>query len=292
MPDINLLKDKESVSERSDKKNDGAAIEFTDPSKEKDEVKKRIGGGGVIEFFKSLFSKKEKAKLPKEIERKKIIKEHDEKIEKKAITLKPAMAELEEKKPSMLDKLFHPPVRPRIIKEERVAPEAKSNIGKDSLTPSANIIHKIEPAEEENKVSPLKPVPFRSKAELGAETTPKEEKIESLDVNLIPDDVLAGLQPKSKLKQLGLIVGVIVVLVGLAYGYMMYRQSQIQGKIEKTITEISSVEQDISKYKDLRGNVSLLKKEIDSIDQLLKNHVYWSQFLTYLERYTLSNVYY
>ncbi|MFH1534832.1 MAG: hypothetical protein ABIF80_02505, partial [Patescibacteria group bacterium] len=121
---------------------------------------------------------------------------------------------------------------------------------------------------------------------------PLEEKIQSLDVNLIPDDVLVKLEPKSKLRQLGLAVIIIAVLVGLIYGYMMYRESKIEGDIQVVVVEIESVEQELNNLGYIRESALVLKKQIDSVSQLLNVHIYWSQFLEYLEKYTLPDVYY
>ncbi|PIS42024.1 MAG: hypothetical protein COT24_05710 [Candidatus Kerfeldbacteria bacterium CG08_land_8_20_14_0_20_40_16] len=294
MPDINLLRDKKSISERSEKKKAGSDIEFTAPSKEKDEVKKRIGGGGVMEFFRSLFSKKEKTDSTKEMQKKKIIRESTERKRKKIVPPPsfPAVNTFEkEKKPSMLDRLFHPPVRTNIIKEEEKETEIPKRQSAEELISRGTAVKKVE-SSEKYEAPQTTPTPLERKENLGGKTVPREERMETLDVNLIPDEILAGLQPKRKLRQLGLTIGIVVILVGLSYGYMLYRQSNIQGKIEETIEKISSVEQKIAKYNDLKENISSLKKKIDSINQILDNHIYWSQFLTYLERYTLPDVYY
>jgi Tfp pilus assembly protein PilN len=87
-------------------------------------------------------------------------------------------------------------------------------------------------------------------------------------------------------------VVILLVVIGMVYGYMFYRQSQIQGKIEDVLDEISVVEREITGFQDIRAQAQALREKVDSVNQLLDNHVYWSQFLSYLEKYTIEDVYY
>lgn len=282
MVDINLLKDRSSVYEAPKKKKDGSfGVELTKPAKEKDEVKKKIKQGGVLEFFKSLFKREPKI-LTQQISKPKeeiIKKEEPQKIE---TPIK------EEKKTSPLEKLFHPSLRKRQEKKIEQPPASRISSPASHLpSPASN----IQPPTSQ-KSSPLSGIPPRKSEKFQETKGLPEEKIESLGVNLIPEDVLVKLDPKTKLAQLGVTLGIIILVVGAIYGYMLYQHSQITGKIEEMLGDISATEQEISNFEPLRQEAVSLKKNIDSVTLVLNTHIYWSQFLRLLEQYTLPNVYY
>lgn len=302
MADINLLRDRASAEKKPKKKADITGVEFTKPPREKDEVRKKIKGGGVLEFFKSLFRRKPKTESPKQV----LKKEEPVKKEKPKKKIKvPAPAVFtapkeEKEKVSPVEKLFHSAPKKeeekgKKEKEESEPPEAAfaEPAPKPSEIPAREKLSRPAPVSRK-PAAETPPPPQRPRPEKRTETKglPPEEKTESLDVNLIPEDVLVKLEPKAKLKQLGLVLGVLIILVGSSYGYLLYKQSQISGKIEGVKKEIASVEQEIIGLESVRKEASSIKKKVDSINLILNSHIYWSQFLTLLEQYTLPKVYY
>jgi hypothetical protein len=308
--DINLLKDKESTGDKSSKKTAGVGIELTRPKKGKDETKKQVKKGGMTEFFTKLFKRKKKERiLSQKVVKKdeKVGKVSHEKIrepkkEKKKDTLQ---VEIDQKKVSSkkVIKEVSKPIKveqsgPKIIAQDDggIESEPREPKKEEKKNPRKKFFTWSSPNDDKGKkrhAAPTKKEDSKKTAdEKLTKVIPLEERIQSLDVNLIPDDVLVKLEPKSKLQQLGLVVGIIAVLVGLIYGYMMYRESIIEGDIQEIVNEIEGVEQELSNLGSVREDALVLKKQIDSVSQLLDTHIYWSQFLTYLERYTLSNVYY
>ncbi|MBU1074741.1 hypothetical protein KJ705_01545 [Patescibacteria group bacterium] len=308
--DINLLKDKEAIGEKSRKKTGGVGIELTRPNKEKDETKKRVKKGGMSEFFAKLFKRKKKERIlsqkvvKKEEKVKKIshekIKESKKiqsagvlqvEIDKKTsaaeklVTDEPSPTNVEKRELKSIDRdISEMESKPEILeKEEDKKPRKKFFTWSSPEDDSKNKKNIVANKKEDTKNGIDKKL---------TKVIPLEEKIQSLDVNLIPDDVLVKLEPKSKLRQLGLAVIIIAVLVGLIYGYMMYRESKIEGDIQVVVVEIESVEQELNNLGDIRESALVLKKQIDSVSQLLNVHIYWSQFLEYLEKYTLPDVYY
>lgn len=309
MSDINLLRDKDSVQEKSRKKTGGVGIELTRPQKEKDDVGKQVKRGGLSEFFAKIFKREKKNRIISQkivrkderlglVDRGKIKVKKDDNVEdileivkkqepvstKKTIntdTFSVAVDKSDLKKDSrtIVDSTENPTKPEKTVKNDR----------KKFFTWSSPHEVKIDRRENKN-VNRSAAKPGSDKESMSA--IPLEEKIQSLDVNLIPDDILGNFEPKKKLAQLGMVVGIIALVVGIAYGYMMYRESKIEGDINQLVIEIGSLDQQITALGDVRSEAETLSKQINSVKQIMESHIYWSQFLAYLEKYTLPNVYY
>ena len=308
--DINLLKDKEVEEGKSRKKTGSVGIELTRPKKEKDDTKKQVKKGGMSEFFTKLFKRKKKERIlsQKVVKKEENVRKvsHDKikelKKEKKEDILQVEIDQKagsskkivrEEPKPIKIEKQ-----EPKIISKDKgeMEPNAGDREKEEDKKPKRKFFTWSSPKDDAGKqkkdISTKKGDSKKTSDEKLTKIIPLEERIQSLDVNLIPDDVLVKLEPKSKLQQLALAVGIIAVLVGLIYGYMMYQESKIEGDIQEVMIEIDSVELELNNLGDIREDALVLKRQIDSVSQLLNSHIYWSQFLAYLEKYTLSNVYY
>ncbi|MFA6391838.1 MAG: hypothetical protein WCW66_03760 [Patescibacteria group bacterium] len=310
MGDINLLRDKDSVQERSRKKTGAVGIEMTRPKKEKDDTGKQVKKGGLVEFFGKIFKRQKKERIISQ----KVIKK-DEKVGKVNYE------RIKEYKPEKVEDNF------QVEMEKNVAPVKKivnseptpvflekreQRINKQNviLEKSGDVKTEKEEVKKPRKkfftwsapnenAAMKKNVLVAKKGDLKMNASenadklvPLEEKIQALDVNLIPEDVLGKLEPKAKLKQMGIGVGIVVVLVGLVYGYMMYRESKIEGDIEELTIQIDGIDQEIKSLGNVRNDAETLRNQIDSISKILDDHIYWSQLLAYLEKYTLPNVYY
>ncbi|MFA6524745.1 MAG: hypothetical protein WCT33_00565 [Patescibacteria group bacterium] len=310
MADINLLRDKDTMQERSRKKAGSAGIELTRPKKEKDDTGKQIKRGGLSEFFGKIFkrTKKERILSQKVVKKdeKLIMVSHDKVKEPKNGKVEDIF-EVEKPRESVpAKKLVNSDLRPTIIeKRESKISDLGVNQMQSKFVKQDNSEEK-KPRKKfftwsspENGLNMKKDVKIVKQSGLKTNTdknlskiVPLEEKIQSLDVNLIPDDILGNLEPKAKLKQLGIATGIIAVIVGLAYGYMMYRESKIEGDIQELVMEINGLDQEIAGLGNVKEDAQTLKKQMDSVSQVLDSHIYWSQFLADLEKYTLPNVYY
>jgi Tfp pilus assembly protein PilN len=310
MSDINLLRDKDSVQEKSKKKTGGVGIELTRPQKEKDDISKQIKRGGLSEFFGRIFKRKKKdriisQKIVKKDE-KLVMVDHDKAKKQTDIKVEDMFETQKEPEKNFTRKIESSISAPVAV--EKSESKMPNRVMIDTQ-PDSGIPEKIEEKKTRKKfftwASPDNGLDIKKDNKSSRKTNAKgapeknftkvipiEEKIQSLDVNLIPDDILGNFEPKAKLKQLGIAIGVILVVVGLSYGYMLYRESKIEGDIKKLVVEINGLDQEIVGLGDVRADAQTLKKQMDSVTHVMDNHVYWSQFLSYLEKYTLPNVYY
>jgi hypothetical protein len=84
----------------------------------------------------------------------------------------------------------------------------------------------------------------------------------------------------------GILLLAIVTYLGITFGYDPYLQSQIsntQNEVTKLNASISPTDQ---------ANLINFYSQISNLQTLLKNHVLSSQFFSWLEKNTESNVYY
>ena len=79
---------------------------------------------------------------------------------------------------------------------------------------------------------------------------------------------------------------IVLIYAGLQFGYEPYLNSQIsllQAQAQKVGQSVSPADE---------ANLIRFYSQISNIQSLIKNHVFFSQFLTWLEQNTEANVYY
>ncbi|MDP3964774.1 MAG: hypothetical protein Q8Q20_03935 [bacterium] len=113
-----------------------------------------------------------------------------------------------------------------------------------------------------------------------------------LDVNLMPADLIEGLDPKRRLFQYMIALIVSCLVVGGAYLGLSYYEQSIHQDSENLAKQINEVEKTIEDLRDEQRAALVLKSRIDHVTELLDKHVYWSNFFTLLEKYTLSEIQY
>jgi hypothetical protein len=79
---------------------------------------------------------------------------------------------------------------------------------------------------------------------------------------------------------------ILLVYAGLQFGYEPYLNAQLSSfdsQVQKLGQSISASDQ---------ANLVTFYSQINNLQSLIKNHVFFSQFLTWLEQHTEANVYY
>lgn len=126
----------------------------------------------------------------------------------------------------------------------------------------------------------------------GKETDPEPMEEAPFEVNLLPASLLKELTPESKASRLVKTVLVTTTCIGLVYmGMIMYRAYFIYQTKNNQI-EITRLENEIATYSTLQTDINAANTTVVAIDDLLNQHVYWTNFFALLEQYTLPNVQY
>jgi len=234
-----------------------------------------------INKLKSLFSRKKPEVMAKR---------EEFKLPKVSLAKEEFIAKSEKKEN---DEFKVPPPPPPPLKESVERPKEEVPVPK---------------AGDKFTVPPLPPLPKKEKikeeavkevppTERGLKfTKPKisetEPALTSFDVNLVPEEMVERKIPRGKFIIMGVALVVSILLAGgIRFGLEIYYQNIII-KIEEINLEISELDQEINSYEKLQDNVKIIKNKVDNVRTALNTHIYWSKFLTELEKYTIPEVYY
>ncbi|MBI5405206.1 MAG: hypothetical protein HY976_03175 [Candidatus Kerfeldbacteria bacterium] len=111
-------------------------------------------------------------------------------------------------------------------------------------------------------------------------------------MNLLPDDLVTSYDPKKKLNTIILVAVAAALVVGIIDVSLLLWKETVTRKASEKSTEASVVEAQI-KSKELQDNrqaAVVLRESNRTLKKLLDTHIYWTKFLAYFEKYTLSTV--
>lgn len=126
----------------------------------------------------------------------------------------------------------------------------------------------------------------------GQETNPEVIDGKFLAVNLLPLDFLKQLSPSRRISGLLRAALFSFIVIGIIYGAMVSYQSYFIIQTKNNQVEITRLENEIRTYGTLQNKINSTNDQLEAVNQLLDQHIYWSNVFTMLEKYTLPNVYY
>lgn len=113
-----------------------------------------------------------------------------------------------------------------------------------------------------------------------------------LEVNLIKDEIQIVFDWSQHLGTLFFALLVTVLFVVEIYFGLNWWNSYESERVLASEEKFSQVSQDIRALKTESDEMLAFKKRADIADSLLSNHIYWTNFLTWLEKNTLSTITY
>ncbi|NCC70076.1 hypothetical protein EOM09_00635 [bacterium] len=120
----------------------------------------------------------------------------------------------------------------------------------------------------------------------------KENIIDKIEINLIPDNVSTIPVQINKMIKCGFIFGASITIIFLIYlGIYLYGKSS-EKKVEDIRSENAKLEQQYKSYKESLEDIKNTKQNLDEIVKLLNNHIYWTKFFNLLEENTIPEVFY
>lgn len=236
----------------------------------------------LIFKIKLFFHKEKKIKkvppLPKPI----YIKEMQEKERQEKVIepIKITPSEIQIERPPIKEQIKPPPppIREAPLPEYITYRGVRDIIEKKSAPEIKKIPQQVQSKEQKIKLTEPEQI--------------SEQKPFRLGVNLVPEEIIEKLVPKNRIANLVIWVVIALTLVGVAYmGISIYKTTTIT-KIEYLRIDISNVDSEISTYRDFQKEIINLKEKTDDVKIVLNKHVYWSKLFEYLEKYTISEVYY
>ncbi|MFC1687572.1 PilN domain-containing protein [Patescibacteria group bacterium] len=161
--------------------------------------------------------------------------------------------------------------------------------------PLPPIAEKPAPEKIEKKVKKNRPAHRRPLVDEKNQFSeaPEFEKGRLHEVNLVPDDLLGESQPMKRIRTVGFVAVIGIIIVALAYTGIWWYMKDIIGKTEDIDLETAQVREEIDAYADFRQEAELLKRHVNDLSYVLDHHLHWNEFFKQLEKHTLaSDVYY
>lgn len=113
-----------------------------------------------------------------------------------------------------------------------------------------------------------------------------------LEINLIKEDSSVSFDWGKNLSTILLVFFVAAVLVAEIYFGLDWWQNQEMVKTQKISAEVAKLNKEIANLNNQATEAFKYKDKVLILSGLLNNHVYWSNFLNYLEKNTISTVQY
>jgi len=180
-----------------------------------------------------------------------------------------------------------PPVPPR-----SVPPPPPQKIVPPPIKPSVPPPQKPAPPQKiEYKPEQKRPQNGAPKEKI---SKPSGEKMPP-DITLIPAEEGAVKEKRGKSRQIIILVATAIILVlvgGGLYWVLKFYQEQADfdlQKIEADLGVVSKKNQDLNLEKT---EAQFFQKKLKTAEKLLENHLYWTNFFSFLEKNTVADVYF
>ena len=108
------------------------------------------------------------------------------------------------------------------------------------------------------------------------------------DISLIPKDYKKGLSIEAIFSKIGIFVFALVIIGLLIYGGLVFYNKSLVKDIKETENKIKELND--QKDKDFEKGAVSLDKALNSLKNILKNHLYWSNVFSKFEKTTVPQV--
>lgn len=125
-------------------------------------------------------------------------------------------------------------------------------------------------------------------------TVSKHEKNSGFNVNLMPQELLTRLSSGSVDNIKAAIIAVIVplLIITLGYGAIVLLQNDLKARMAAKQMEFNDLQKQIGDFVSQEEKNNEVAGRVSAIKKLLDEKIIWSNFFSYLEKYTLDGVYF
>ncbi|MFA5128501.1 MAG: hypothetical protein WC445_00890 [Patescibacteria group bacterium] len=157
-----------------------------------------------------------------------------------------------------------------------------------------------KPPAEQRPAPPQKIEPKRSQngASKGKLSKPSGEKIslsQKLGITLIPEEESAVKEKRKTSRKAILLIVVAIILVligGGSYWALKWYQGQVDLDLQKVEADLSVINEKNKALDSEKTQAQFFQKKLKTADKLLENHIYWTNFFSFLEKNTVADVYF
>ncbi|EKD78774.1 MAG: hypothetical protein ACD_41C00270G0004, partial [uncultured bacterium] len=126
----------------------------------------------------------------------------------------------------------------------------------------------------------------------GTVTDPTAPHASVVDLNLLPNALHKPLHQASAIFRLFRLTTLTVMALTIVYLAMVCYQAFFVWQSHTALTELDTLDRTILSYRTLQTDINTTSDVLAAIQSLMDQHVYWTQWFAFLERHTLSTVYY
>ena len=126
----------------------------------------------------------------------------------------------------------------------------------------------------------------------GKQTDPQRVTRSAFNVNLLPQEISEEFHRDPAGTRILKLALATLTVVGLAYVGMVLYEGYYINQTVQTQEEIRALELDILSYRGLQTDIGERNDAIEQVSGVLDQHVYWTEFFSELEAYTMPNVKY
>lgn len=126
----------------------------------------------------------------------------------------------------------------------------------------------------------------------GAATDPAAPHPSLLDLNLLPSGAHKPLHQASAIFRLFRTATLTVMVLTTVYLALVCYQAFFVWRTHTALAELNTLDSTILSYRTLQTDINTTSDTLTAIQDLLNEHIYWTQWFSFLERQTLSTVYY
>lgn len=137
----------------------------------------------------------------------------------------------------------------------------------------------------------------------GAEKNYKEKKVveekkaewertDVLETNLIEGEMVSFFNVKKNISFLIIVFSLVILILGGSYLGMYFWTKEINKTTEDSTRVSGAQNQQITVLEKEKKEIYTFGRKLELVEYLLNNHVYWTNFLRFLEENTLNEVYY
>jgi hypothetical protein len=199
------------------------------------------------------------------------------------------IADITDDKPIIKEEIkeIEPVVKEEIIKSEPIIKEKVSSVVKSVLSvvkfSKPNSLAKKLAIEREEEAS------VRTKNEVEGRSW---QAYNGVKANLVKDQGVLFFNWKEKVLALVLSLVLCCLAISLVYVGLLIWQKERLNDNKTTLANYDAINLEISKNEKEIQEIIDFNKKLDVVNYLLSNHVYWSNFFSFLENNTLKNVYF
>src|SRR3989338_7010837 len=115
-----------------------------------------------------------------------------------------------------------------------------------------------------------------------------------LDVNLATKDLLVSAKKANQRRVAVLVFSLLLscTILAAGYFYVTYSGSQLQDELIALDDQSEDLTLQLDVYQDSLREIVVLQKQLMGLTELVSHHRYWSNVLTFLEDYTVTDVYF